>query len=126
MSIITDSDLKKCLLEFQRLFNAHTRVKKLIRKWNRFILIEATDTHEQYSMVVSDLMIDRIEDGFVEGDHAVDNKILLQAETEVLERIFSGDYNPASAHIDGALAVFSLEKDKVKLEAIAMVIWGLS
>jgi len=26
--------------------------------------------------------------------------------------------------IDGELAVFSTEKDKVKLEAITMVIWG--
>jgi len=39
--------------------------------------------------------------------------------------VFSGDYNPAHALIDGELAVFSNEKDKVKLEAITMVIWGM-
>jgi len=49
----------------------------------------------------------------------------LQAAQEALVRIFTGKYNPAHALIDGALAVFSGERDKVKLEAIAMIIWRM-
>lgn len=126
MSILTNSDLKGCLLKFQQIFNDHSRVKKLIKNWNRAICVESTDTGEQYSMLVADLAMHSVVDGIVEDEDQLDNRILLQAEAEVLEQIFSGDYNPATAHIDGALAVFSPDKDKVKLEAIAMVIWGLS
>ncbi len=132
MGVITESTLGTTLLDFQRIFNDHTRVKKLLKKWERDLYIEATDTNEHYKMVVRDRLISHIDMlngrvNFSEIDTGqADQGILLQAEADILERIFSGDYNPATAHIDGALAVFSSERDKVKLEAISMVVWGLS
>lgn len=124
MSAIQTSSLLSSLHDFQKTFNENQRVKKLTKGWNRFLKAEATDTGEIYTVTVQDLAINTIEPGcsMAEDD---ENLITLQAAEEALVRIFTGKYNPAHALIDGALAVFSNERDKVKLEAIAMVIWGL-
>lgn len=115
------TDFEVCLKNFQKTFNDHARVKKLIKGWNRSVMLDATDTGSQFSMIISDLQMTEIKKGLIE----MDPPIHLQAEEKILIRIFSGSYNPATALIDGALAVFSDERDKVKLEAMAMVIWGL-
>jgi hypothetical protein len=115
--------LDDCLNGFQNTFNANESVKKLVRGWDRSIVVEATDTESVLTMIVHDLSIKAIKVG--SDDENADTLIHLQASEENLIRIFSGDYNPANALIDGELAVFSSEKDKVKLEAISMVIWGM-
>jgi hypothetical protein len=126
MAVATDSKLGACLLDFQKTLNENSRVKKLIKKWNRAIFFEPTDSSELFTMVVTDQRITTVEPGHALNGMSQEDRILLQADVDTLIRIFSGDYNPATAHIDGALAVYSSDKDKVKLEAIAMVIWGLS
>lgn len=114
--------LAACLNAFQTTFNENTRVKKLIKNWKRSIIVDATDTGAVMTMIIDDLLMSEVK----EGAHAdEDYPIHLQGSQETLIKIFSGDYNPAHALIDGALAVFSNERDKVKLEAITMVIWGM-
>lgn len=118
----TYDNLGDCLRAFQTTFNENGRVKKLIKNWSRMIVVEGTDTGAVLTMAVDDLLMTAV----LEGAHPNgENPIHLQAQQETLIRIFSGDYNPAHALIDGELAVFSSEKDKVKLEAITMVIWGI-
>ena len=116
------TSLAACLNAFQAKFNENTRVQKLIKNWKRSIIVDATDTGAIMTMVIDDLRMTEVK----EGSHPdEDYPIHLQGSQDTLIKIFSGDYNPAHALIDGALAVFSNEKDKVKLEAITMVIWGM-
>ena len=118
---LTQSPLLESLFDFRKRFNSSERVKKLINNWNRAIMLESIDSKNNYSFTIEDSALSQILPGLVERDPTIH----LQAEESILTRIFSGDYNPASALIDGALAVFSDERDKVKLEAIAMIIWGM-
>jgi hypothetical protein len=124
VSAVQTSSLLGSLHDFQKTFNENQRVKKLTKGWNRFLKAESTDTGEIYTVTVQDVAINTIAQGcsIPEDD---EDLITLQAAEEALVRIFTGKYNPAHALIDGALAVFCSERDKVKLEAIAMVIWGL-
>jgi hypothetical protein len=124
VSAVHTSSLLDSLHDFQRRFNENQRVKKLIKGWDRYLKVEGTDTGELYTVTIKDLMINKIESGCSLPDDDED-VITLQAGEEVLVRIFTGKYNPAHALIDGALAVFSGDRDKVKLEAIAMLVWGL-
>jgi putative sterol carrier protein len=124
VSAVQTSSLLASLQDFQNRFNNDTRVKKLIKGWNRFLKVDGTDTGEIYTLTIQDLAVTNIEAGSTLADDD-ENVIALQASQEALVRIFTGKYNPAHALIDGALAVFSGERDKVKLEAIAMIIWGM-
>ena len=117
--------LKSSLLGFRDRFNANPRVKKLIKSWDRHILIEATDTGAAFTLVVKDLAISGLEDGSRGAAMAEASRIHLQADEDTQTEIFSGRYNPATALLDGVLAVYCSERDKVKLEALAMVLWGM-
>jgi hypothetical protein len=123
MGITNYATLGDCLHDFRSTFNANEHVKKLVKGWDRSIVVEATDTESVFTMIVCDLLVTDVRTGAHSED---DNDLIhLQASQDNLIRIFSGDYNPANALIDGDLAVFSSEKDKVKLEAISIVIWGM-
>jgi len=123
MSKTNYADLSDCLCAFRDTFNANESVKKAVKGWDRSIIVEATDTGSVATMIVNNLTITEVRVGAV--DKHQDDLVHLQASEDTLIRIFAGDYNPANALIDGELAVFSNEKDKVKLEVISIVIWGM-
>ena len=122
--MMSTGTLADCLRDFQSRFNANEQVKKLVKGWDRSILIEATDSEAIFTVILQNLVITGVKAGD-EGNADDDNLVHLQASEENLIKIFSGDYQPATALIDGELAVFSSEPDKVKLEAISIVIWGM-
>jgi hypothetical protein len=115
--------LRGALLDFQARFNSNNRVKKLVKNWDRRIFVEATDSGAAHVMVIKELLLGEIHDGMPEERE--ETLVHLQADEATLIDIFYGEYNPATALIDGVLAVFSSDRDKVKLEAMAMLIWGL-
>src|SRR6478752_4805924 len=121
VSAVQTSSLLASLQDFQNRFNNDARVKKLIKGWNRYLKVDGTDTGEIYILTIQDLAVNKIETGCLVSDDDED-LISLQVVQEVLVRIFIGKYNPAHVLIDGALVVFFGERDKVKLEAIAMII----
>jgi hypothetical protein len=112
------------LQTFKERFNNNPRAGKLVKDWNRIVLLDSTDTGSKFGLVVQDQVLTEVRP--MKGvDEEVCDLVHLQAEEDVLHEIFSGRYNPATALVDGALAVYSPDRDKVKLEALAMVIWRL-
>lgn len=116
-----DTELFRQLNDFRDRFNSNPRVQKLIVGWERNILVDALDTGEQHTLVVKDMQMAEVVPGLDESNETVH----LQAEEALLIDMFSGRNKPAAMLMDGVLAVFSSDKDKVKLEALAMVIWGI-
>ena len=112
------------LQDFKDRFNGNSRAQKLVKDWNRIVLLDSTDTGSKFGLVVKDQVMVEVRSMKGAAEDAVD-VVHLQAEEDVLQDIFAGRYNPATALVDGALAVFSPDRDKVKLEALAMVIWRL-
>ena len=115
--------LRECLEDFQQRFNTNDRAKKLVKNWDRQIYVEPTDGGTSYTMKVEDQQLTTIEEGGPEPDD--DFLVHLQATNETLMEVFSGNYNPSTALLDGMMSVFSNDRDKVKLEACALVIWGM-
>ena len=124
MSVAVSSDLSAVLEDFKVRFNTNPRVKRLVEGWNRLVALDASDTGRKFGLVVQDTQLTEVRplDGI---DENAEDLVHLQAEEGILRRIFSGAYNPATALTDGNLAVFSKDRDKVKLEALAMLIWRL-
>jgi hypothetical protein len=112
------------LQDFKDRFNSNPRAQKLVKDWDRIVLLDATDTGSKFGLVLKDQALIEVRQ-MQDADSQEEGIVHLQAEEDVLHQIFSGHYNPATALVDGALAVYSADRDKVKLEALAMVIWRL-
>jgi hypothetical protein len=112
------------LQDFKDRFNTNPRAQKLVKDWDRIVLLDSTDTGSKFGLVLKDQVMTEIRP-MQDADEEGAGIVHLQAEEDVLQQIFSGRYNPATALVDGALAVYSPDRDKVKLEALAMVIWRL-
>ena len=108
VSAIQTSSLLASLQDFQNRFNNDTRVKKLIKGWNRYLKVDGTDTGEIYTLTIQDLAVNKIETGCPVSDDD-EGLISLQAAQEALVRIFTGKYNPAHALIDGLIQNWTLE-----------------
>ena len=124
MWVPAEADYQTVLHAFQDRFNGHERAKKLVKNWDRFILLNAIDTGSKFALVIKDQVLTDVQP-VSDYDDQADDLVHMQGEEEVLKNIFSGVCNPATALVDGALAVFSKERDKVKLEALAMIIWRI-
>jgi hypothetical protein len=112
------------LCDFQSRFNSNARAAKLAAGWDRQLLIEAVDLPEKYTLTVAEARISEIREGGTDPE-ADERLVTMIADEGTLIEIFSGEYNPSAALIDGQLEVYSDSRDKVKLEALAMVIWGV-
>jgi hypothetical protein len=124
MEIAATTELPLVLEDFKVRFNTNPRVKRLVDGWNRLVVLDASDTGRKFGLLVQHTELTEVH-ALDDFDDGADNLVHLQAEEHILRRIFSGDYNPATALTDGNLAVFSKDRDKVKLEALAMLIWRL-
>lgn len=120
----SSTSYEQILQEFKDRFNSNPRAKKLVNGWDRLIFLESSDVGSKLGLVIKDQTL--VEVQRLESNPAgADDVVHLLAEEDVLVEIFSGRCNPATALVDGVLAVYSKERDKVKLEALAMILWRL-
>ena len=115
--------LRATLDDFQARFNANERVRKLTKKWDRLVLIESTDSPDVYMLDIRDQTIQGVLDGA--PDEEPDDLVHCKGDLETLLDIFSGEYHPTTALLDGMWQVFSNERDKIKLESISFAVWDI-
>ena len=96
---------EQSLQEFGERFNGNERIRKLIKGWNRSVMLEATDSRAHFSLIINDLALTEVRTGLVHGDPPIH----LQAEEDVLRRIFTGEYNPAAALMDGVASAADID-----------------
>ncbi|HEY2977654.1 MAG TPA: hypothetical protein VGJ35_06770 [Burkholderiaceae bacterium] len=115
------SRLLELLRGFAERVNAQASLRTTLAGWSPDFFIEARDTGDIFQV--------RVERGQVEDVlHATadlaDDALLLRADAATLERIFTGMLSPLGAYTDGLLEVYGNPKDQIKLDVIALVVWG--
>lgn len=113
------TDLVRTLTAFAARANANPSLGKLVAGWDRSIVIEATDTGEAHALPVRGRRI-----GAVTAPGGGDTVVHLRGKAALLTDVFSGCISPVDAAIDGTLSVFGSDTDQIKLDAIALVLWG--
>lgn len=109
------------LQEFQIEVNQNSRLKPLIQNWNRNIILECEDSGRFFSILVRDAKVVDI----LEKEEEIEKNLHVCAEEQILTEIFTGELNPSTAFLDGDVEVFGDDGDKIKLDAISLVIWGM-
>lgn len=112
--------LEGVLRKFQGLVNGNERARALMKGWEPDIVLQTLDGTSTYSLAIRGAMVDAVSPGPGRAGH----QISIRAEKDMLESIFSGDVNPSTAYIDGELEVYGSDMDRLKLDALTLVIWG--
>src|SRR6266511_2669781 len=114
-----DSRLVRSLCVFRDRLNDHPRARSLLRDWDRDISVEATDTEERAVMVLRNTKIEALVSA--PGDAQV--VVTVRAPRDLLCAVFSGEMNPTTLFLDGALQVFATDRDQMKLDALSLLLW---
>jgi hypothetical protein len=106
--------------EFSQRLNGSARLRPILMKWKPIFHIESRDTGETFKIHIEDGLVRQIVRvaGEPEGDG-----LLLRADQSILQQVFSGQLSPLAAFTDGLLEVYGPQKDQIKLDAIALVLW---
>lgn len=118
-------NLQACLDRFRDLANGNQRVRKLIQGWCPVILITPSDESAAFAARVDGAIGAWNSKTAEAATLEADQLITLRAPQAILKQVFSGELNPARAHIDGTLQVFADDRDQVKLDAISLILWGV-
>lgn len=113
--------LLNLLRDFAVRVNDHPALRRPLAGWSPDFYIEASDTGQMFEVRMAGGRVEGVEPTAGEpGDEA----LLLRAATPVLERVFSGALSPLGAYTDGQLEVYGSQKDQIKLDVLALVLWG--
>jgi SCP-2 sterol transfer family len=115
------TELQGCLADFRQRVNTTARIRMLLKGWDRTISVDSTDSDEGYMLVFTNTEVVDITPK--SSREELDADIYLRARTAILVEIFSGVENPAVMFLDGRLSVVANDKDQIKLDAIALVLW---
>jgi hypothetical protein len=111
--------MQEVLSGFAAKVNANKRMEGLLNGWDRCIAVKATDTGLTRYINVKNRNLSIASN----ADAALDG-VEIEGAEDLLKDIFSGVKNPAKESLDGNIHVFGSDKDQMKLDAIALVLWG--
>jgi len=115
------SRLHELLRGFAGRVNAQASLRTTLAGWTPDFFIEARDTCDICQVRVAR---GQVEDVLRTTADPGDEALLLRGDAAVLERIFTGMLSPLGAYTDGQLEVYGNPKDQIKLDVIALVVWG--
>jgi hypothetical protein len=115
------SGLQQLLGGFAGRVNAQASLRTALAGWSPQFFIQAPDSGETFQV--------HIAAGQVQGVSPVDTEpgdeaLLLRGDSALLASVFSGQRSPLGAYTDGELEVYGSTKDQIKLDVIALVLWG--
>ncbi len=115
------SALHQLLADFAGRVNGHPALNKSLAGWSPSFFIEASDCGERFEIRIVN---GHVADVRLSADQPGEQSLLLRACADVLDRVFSGRLSPLGAYTDGQLEVYGAQKDQIKLDVIALVLWG--
>jgi hypothetical protein len=115
------SALHHVLGSFAGRVNEHPALRSTLAGWTPEFFIQARDSGDTFRVNMAG---GRIADVLPTAVEPGDNALLLRGDCELLEQVFQGQQSPLGAYTDGQLEVYGPTKDQIKLDVIALVLWG--
>jgi hypothetical protein len=115
------SALQQVLGQFAGHVNGQASLKSTLAGWSPAFFIEAPDTGETFRVHFEGGQVRQV---VPTEEEPGDSALLLRGDSALIERIFTGRLSPLGAYTDGQLEVYGSPKDQIKLDVIALVLWG--
>ncbi|MBM3117043.1 hypothetical protein [Jeongeupia naejangsanensis] len=111
------------LEDFKLQVNANPQIQRIVKSWDTDIVLEENDTATSYWMNIDRGQIGQIHLGDIANGN--DNPIRIVGDGATLRAVFEGKINGIRANNDGLLEIYGQMNDQVKLDAIALILWGI-
>lgn len=110
------------LENFRTQVNGNAHIQRIVKGWNTTVAIEESDGMGQYQLHISDGRIEEIrtEHGFYD-----EAGIKIIGDGAIMRGVFDGRLNGIRANNEGLIAIYGAMGDQVKLDAIALILWGI-
>ncbi len=115
------SGLQQLLGGFAGRVNAQPSLRSTLAGWSPEFFIQAPDSGETFRV---HFQAGQVQDVRPTADEPGDEALLLRGDSALLESVFDGRRSPLGAYTDGELEVYGSPKDQIKLDVIALVLWG--
>jgi hypothetical protein len=113
------------LENFQSSVNTNAQIQRIVKGWNTDVLLEEIDSSICYRLLISDGKIHQIVHGATTVDDKDDCAMRIVGESAIMSGLFEGKVNGIRANNEGLIAIYGPMGDQVKLDAIALILWGI-
>jgi hypothetical protein len=111
------------LTEFSKEANDNTDVRRVVGAWHVDLLIDASDSDEQWLLEVRKGRVVSVRDRHDAG--ALDSsQVRVSGKRHILQSVFGGKLNPLLAATQGELEIYGEMANQTRLDAIALILWG--
>jgi|BEDMetMinimDraft_2_1075160.scaffolds.fasta_scaffold04057_3 putative sterol carrier protein len=112
--------MDRVLAAFARSFNERPELAEMTQGWDRVILLRAHEAGWTRALAVRAGRLSVLDSQ--ETPSSAD--IVLEAPSDTLAAIFSGELSPTEPYLDGTLLVRGSEADMMKLDVFTIMVWG--
>ena len=103
--------------------NANAQIQRIVKGWNTGILLEEKNTAICYMLQIREGRIDAIKQ--FDTDQAPECNTRIAGDSDTMRGLFEGKVNAIRANNDGLIEIYGSMGDQVKLDAIALILWGI-
>ena len=103
--------------------NANAQIQRIVKGWNTGILLEEKNTAISYMLQIKEGKIDAIKK--FNASEAPDCETKIAGNDDTMQGLFEGKVNPIRANNEGLIEIYGSMGDQVKLDAIALILWGI-
>lgn len=107
---------------FRDQVNADPEVQRVVRDWTTRLLLEESDSGRHYRIGIERGRIADVQR--LDGPDDDEAPLRIVAPAAVMRGVFEGRVSGIRANNDGLLAVYGSMDDQVRMDAIALILWG--
>lgn len=111
------------LEKFQADVNTNAHIQRIVKGWNTDVLLEESDSEDSYRLLINDGKIEQIVYSTTNPNEEAPMKIV--GDAAIMRGLFNGKVNGIRANNEGLIAIYGAMGDQVKLDAIALILWGI-
>lgn len=108
---------------FKNQVNGNAQIQRIVKGWNTDVALIEGDTATSWRLRVKEGIIQAVERGDAAANDDCSMRIVGEAAT--IRAVFEGRMNGIRANNDGLIEIYGPMSDQVKLDAIALILWGI-
>jgi hypothetical protein len=118
-----DSTMLDVLEQFKSDVNGNAQIQRIVKGWNTDVALTTRHGGHAWRLCINGGKIEQIAAGH--GAAFDDCPMRIVGDSSVMRGLFEGKINGIRANNDGLLEIYGPMSDQVKLDAIALILWGI-